>query len=165
MTDSPGPTPKDQRKAREAGQGLVEFPQSLPMALLRAREAVMARIRPMLRTHGVTEQQWRVLRTMADARPMEAGQLAREVFLLRPSLTRILRDLQARGLVQRVASGAGLRRSLLSITDAGRGLIDATIADAAAIQDEIEVIYGAEALAELKRNLATLERSLTRARG
>ena len=42
------------------------FSQSLPMALLRAREAVMRRFRPGLRCHGVTEQQWRVLRALAE---------------------------------------------------------------------------------------------------
>ncbi len=41
------------------------FSSSLPMALLRAREAVMRRFRPGLRDHGVTEQQWRVLRALA----------------------------------------------------------------------------------------------------
>jgi hypothetical protein len=36
--------------------------RALPIALLRAREAVMVRFRPILRYHGVTEQQWRVMR-------------------------------------------------------------------------------------------------------
>ena len=45
---------------------LREFDRSLPMALLRAREAVMARFRPLFRLHGVTEQQWRVLRALRD---------------------------------------------------------------------------------------------------
>ncbi|MFT5000920.1 MAG: hypothetical protein ACI875_001925, partial [Planctomycetota bacterium] len=36
--------------------------KSLPIMLLRAREAVMRRFRPMLRLHDLSEQQWRVLR-------------------------------------------------------------------------------------------------------
>ncbi|MGM3243097.1 hypothetical protein ACS2VP_27140, partial [Bacillus cereus group sp. Bc237] len=44
---------------------LRAFSRSLPMALLRSRESVMVRFRPMLRAHGLTEQQWRVLRAMA----------------------------------------------------------------------------------------------------
>jgi hypothetical protein len=43
------------------------FARSLPMALLKAREAVMVRFRPSLRAHGLTEQQWRVLRIMSVA--------------------------------------------------------------------------------------------------
>ena len=40
---------------------------SLPLQLLKAREAAMARFRPMLRSHGLTEQQWRVIRVLAAA--------------------------------------------------------------------------------------------------
>jgi hypothetical protein len=36
-----------------------EFSRSLPMSLLRAREAVMRQFRPSLRDHGLTEQQSR----------------------------------------------------------------------------------------------------------
>ena len=137
----------------------------LPMALLRAREAVMSRMRPMLRVHGLTEQQWRVLRALADADPMEMSQLARRVFLLRPSLSRIVRDLQARGLVARVVSPSAPKRSLLGITEAGRALIAATVAGVAAVQAEIARIYGAQPLRDLKRGLAALDRLLTRERG
>ena len=37
------------------------FSRSLPMALLKAREEVMAGFRPNLRAHAITEQQWRAL--------------------------------------------------------------------------------------------------------
>lgn len=138
---------------------------TLALALLRAREAVLTRVRPMLRSHGVTEQQWRVLRALADGPPVDTAELARRAFLLRPSLTRILRDLEARGLLERVAPPGGPRRSLLTITGRGRELIAATVAGAAAIQADIERIFGVEALGALKRDLATLERVLTRDRG
>lgn len=39
--------------------------RTLPMALLRLRERVMAEFRPIMSEHGVTEQQWRVLRVLA----------------------------------------------------------------------------------------------------
>src|SRR5215475_8660907 len=75
------------------------FSQSLPMALLRAREAVMRRFRPALRAHGVTEQQWRILRALAHSGPLEVTALAEATFLLAPSLSRIVPDLEARGLI------------------------------------------------------------------
>jgi homoprotocatechuate degradation regulator HpaR len=162
MTQRPRRTETPAGAPGEPGPGLVrDFSQSLPMALLRAREAVMARLRPMLRAHGVTEQQWRVLRTLEHADGLEAAQLARQVFLMRPSLTRILRDLQARGLVVRHASPAGLRRSQVFITPKGVALIEDTRPDAAAANAEIERIYGPEALAALKRELFVLEEGLT----
>jgi homoprotocatechuate degradation regulator HpaR len=139
----------------------ADFTRSLPMALLRAREAVMARVRPALRAHGVSEQQWRVLRTLADSEGLEATQLARRVFLLRPSLTRIVRDLQARGLVGRRPTGPTLRRSLLFITEAGFALIAETAPDAARANAEIRALLGEDQLDVLKQALFSLEAVLT----
>ena len=38
--------------------------RNLPRLLLQAREAVMAHTRPSLREHGLSDQQWRVLRVL-----------------------------------------------------------------------------------------------------
>src|SRR6185437_11881019 len=73
-----------------------EFSRSLPMSLLRAREAVMRQFRPSLRRHDLTEQQWRILRALAAIDAIEVTELARTAFLLGPSLSRILRDLDLR---------------------------------------------------------------------
>src|SRR6266849_5130597 len=70
----PLPQKKPRRTARskppsKAGIRRVpmrEFSRSLPMSLLRAREAVMRHFRPSLRDHGLTEQQWRILRALAS---------------------------------------------------------------------------------------------------
>src|ERR1700722_6444323 len=68
-----------------------EFSRSLPMSLLRAREAVMRQFRPSLRNHGLTEQQWRILRALTAVDTIVVTELARVAFLLGPSLSRILR--------------------------------------------------------------------------
>src|ERR1700749_2431030 len=88
--------------------------QSLPVRLMRTREAVMIRIRPVLRAHGVTEQQWRVLCTVRDLQETEITALAEQVFLLPPSLSRILRDLEARGLMIRRGSPIDHGRAIVS---------------------------------------------------
>ena len=58
-----------------------DFSRSLPMSLLRAREAVMRQFRPSLRQHGLTEQQWRILRALAAIEAVEVTELARTAFL------------------------------------------------------------------------------------
>src|ERR1051326_7374028 len=78
-----------------------EFSRSLPMSLLRAREAVMRQFRPSLRRHELTEQQWRILRALSATDAIEVTELARTAFLLGPSLSRILRDLEGRRLIER----------------------------------------------------------------
>src|SRR4029078_7910286 len=80
-----------------------EFSRSLPMSLLRAREAVMRQFRPSLRRHDLTEQHWRILRALTAVDTIEVTELARVAFLLGPSLSRILRDLEARDLIERRA--------------------------------------------------------------
>ena len=120
----------------------------------------MLRLRPILRSHGVTEQQWRVLRTLANSEGLEATQLARAVFLLRPSLTRILRDLQTRGLVGRRVTGSSLRRSVVTITPKGLALIAEAAPQAARANAEIDTLIGPADLAELKRVLFRIESAL-----
>ena len=95
------------------------------MALLRTREAVMCLFRPGLRSRGVTEQQWRILRALAHAGPMEVTELAEATFLLGPSLSRILPDMEKRQLVSRKQVDSDLRRSVVSLEPKGLRLISA----------------------------------------
>jgi len=139
------------------------FSNSLPMALLRAREAVMRRFRPALRSHGVTEQQWRVLRALAGPTALEISELAAETCLLAPSLSRILPQLEARGLIARQAVPGDLRRSSVVLTGAGLELIAAHAPQSEATYRAIEQRFGTERLGELFALLRDLEHSLATA--
>src|SRR5450631_3159840 len=138
-----------------------DFSRSLPMSLLRAREAVMRQFRPSLRDHGLTEQQWRILRALAALDAIEVTELARVAFLLGPSLSRILRDLEARDLIERRAAKADLRRGVVSISAKGLKLIEAVAPSSEAIYAAITRRYGVRKLAELQDMLHALEGSLS----
>ncbi|WP_291858393.1 homoprotocatechuate degradation operon regulator HpaR [Bradyrhizobium sp.] len=137
-----------------------DFSRSLPMSLLRAREAVMRQFRPSLRLHGLTEQQWRILRALAAAETIEVTELARVAFLLGPSLSRILRDLEARHLIERRVVRADQRRTEVSISAKGLELIKAVAPSSEAIYAAITRRYGARKLAELQDMLGVLEHRL-----
>ncbi|MDD1537663.1 MULTISPECIES: homoprotocatechuate degradation operon regulator HpaR [unclassified Bradyrhizobium] len=137
-----------------------DFSRSLPMSLLRAREAVMRQFRPSLRQHGLTEQQWRILRALAAIEAVEVTELARTAFLLGPSLSRILRDLEARHLIERKTAKADQRRSMVSISKEGVKLMAAVAPNSEAIYAEITRRFGAHKLAELQDMLGELEHSL-----
>lgn len=128
---------------------LRDFERSLPMELLRAREAAMSRFRPMLRDHGLTEQQWRVIRALAHYESMDASELARRSLLLAPSLTRILQHLEAEKLVRRKSDASDQRRSVLALTPRGRRLFATVAPDSAALYEEIEATFGRERMALL----------------
>ena len=134
-----------------------EFSRSLPMALLRARESVMRHFRPSLRAHDLTEQQWRILRALAGVEEIEVTELARAAFLLGPSLSRILRDLESRKLIERRTPKDDLRRNILSITRKGLRLIESVAPTSEAIYAEFARRYGAGKLAELQEMLHSLE--------
>jgi homoprotocatechuate degradation regulator HpaR len=138
-----------------------EFSRSLPMSLLRAREAVMRHFRPSLRDHGLTEQQWRILRALASIDAIEVTELARVAFLLGPSLSRILRDLEARHLIERRPAKADLRRGVVSVSAKGLKLIEAVAPSSEAIYAAITRRYGVRKLAELQDMLHALEGSLS----
>lgn len=154
-------------KAREVSVRRVrmrEFSRSLPMSLLRAREAVMRHFRASLRDHGLTEQQWRILRALASIDAIEVTELARVAFLLGPSLSRILRDLEGRHLIERRVAKADLRRGVVSISAKGVKLIEAAAPSSEAIYAAITRRYGARKLAELQDMLHELEGSLSELR-
>ena len=138
-----------------------EFSSSLPMSLLRAREAVMRHFRASLRDHGLTEQQWRILRALGSVDAIEVTELARVAFLLGPSLSRILRDLEARHLIERRTAKADLRRGVVSISAKGLNLIEAVAPSSEAIYTAITKRYGARKLRELQNMLHELEGSLS----
>ncbi|HEX6999504.1 MAG TPA: homoprotocatechuate degradation operon regulator HpaR [Gammaproteobacteria bacterium] len=99
------------------------FNESLPMLLLRARETAMARFRPVLHAHGVTEQQWRALRALHDLGELTAAGLAEECAILAPSMTRILRNLSDRGLVIVRRSKSDGRELRVKISAKGKRLV------------------------------------------
>ena len=142
-------------KAHPRASGfLADIELSLPLQLLKAREAAMVRFRPMLRRHGLTEQQWRVIRVLAAGEALQGHELARRSLLLAPSLTRILQFCEARRTVRRSAHASDQRRALFELTDKGRKLFDEVAPDAERLYADIAAKFGAEKLAKLYTLLA-----------
>jgi len=92
----------------------------LTLALLQAREAAMQFFRPALKQHGLTEQQWRIVRTLGECGEMESCQLAERVCILKPSLTGILNRMERDGLIRRRKAEHDRRRIYFDLTARGR---------------------------------------------
>src|SRR6478672_2388573 len=97
--------------------------RNLPRLLLQAREAVMAHTRPSLREHGLSDQQWRVLRVLGEHGVVETGRIAREAYILGPSLTGMLARMERDGLVRRERDQADQRRTVVEATPKGLKLV------------------------------------------
>ena len=127
--------------------------KSLPLRLLQAREAVMDMFRPHLYAHGVTEQQWRVLRALAETSGLDAGMLANRVCLLMPSLSRILRDLAAEDLLTRRNNPADRRIAILALTQKGRLLFERMSRESEIIYSALEQSIGTSAYEKMMSDL------------
>lgn len=134
--------------------------RSLAIGLLKAREAVMSHFRPILADHDVTEQQWRVLRALSEAGQLDATEVAEKAFILAPSLTRMLRSLEERGLITREKDEADGRRVLLALAPAGQAVIDEVMPDSRRVYADIDARFGAkriDMLLDMLEELAALK--------
>ena len=123
--------------------------RNLPRLLLQARESVMAHTRPSLREHGLSDQQWRVLRVLGEHGTVETGRVAREAFILGPSLTGVLARMERDGLVRRERDPHDQRRSVVEATARGLKLVQK-------LSHTIEAHYGWMEQSIGKRKLAEL---------
>lgn len=155
--------PRSAQPAARATQAPAFRHRNLPLLLLQAREGVMAQFRPILNAHGVTEQQWRILRALLEHGPMEPRQIGSICRISSPSLAGVLARMDDLGLVQRERLAQDQRRVMVTLTARSHRL-------AAEMAPEIEAAYAAieahvgtafiddfyQALDELNRLLGSL---------
>lgn len=89
----------------------------------------MLHTRPSLREHGLSDQQWRVLRVLGEhaheSGGIETGRVASEAFLLGPSLTGVLTRMERDGLIERQRCPQDARRTVVRATAAGLSKVQA----------------------------------------
>jgi homoprotocatechuate degradation regulator HpaR len=130
--------------------------RNLPLLLLQAREAVMARFRGILNQQGVTEQQWRVIRALLDDSPLEPRQICERCQLLSASAAGVLARMEELGLVLRERMASDQRRVLVSITPRSRAIARRVAPLAEAQYVQIERAVGAGRLAQVYTTLDDL---------
>ena len=108
--------------------------RNLPLLLLHAREGVIARFRPILNAHGVTEQQWRIVRALLERGPLEPRQIGTVCRISSPSLAGVLSRMDDLGLVKRERLANDQRRVKVSLTAKARAL-------ASRLAPQIEAVY------------------------
>lgn len=98
----------------------------------------------MLDRHGVNEQQWRVIRVLAEAGQLDASEVAERANILAPSLTRMIRAMAERGLIEKARDAGDGRRVMLTIAPAGMALLRSVSPDSARIYADLEARFGTE---------------------
>jgi homoprotocatechuate degradation regulator HpaR len=136
-------------KTKANGIAMRPFARSLPMQLLRAREALMQEFRPRLRKQGLSEQQWRVLRALAEAGSMDINALGEMCQIHPASLSRMLPNLEDEGRIERRTDRDDQRYVIVSITAKGRTLFQRMAKESEQIYASIERRIGSQELRAL----------------
>ncbi|MFC0400059.1 MarR family winged helix-turn-helix transcriptional regulator [Paraburkholderia rhizosphaerae] len=102
---------------------------------------------------GVSEEHWRILHAVSDEAGHSMSELAEQVLLNLPALTKNVDKLVSRGLVQRSADDYDSRKVLIFITDRGIKLLARLQPGVDAHHAAIEDALGARNAKQLKRLL------------
>lgn len=120
----------------------------------------MALMRPVLRAHGVSEQQWRILRALSRTEPLDKTSLSTRAMLLMPSLLRMLKELERLGFVSSVPAPGNRRMQRILLTSDGARLVRRVSADIEKKNLEIRQIAGAALVDDITRALNLLQARL-----
>ncbi|TSH93134.1 MarR family transcriptional regulator [Verticiella sediminum] len=133
----------------------------LAALLAQASQLISAEFHQVVRAHGVSVPEWRVLASLAGSGEMSIGGLAQLSVTKQPTLTRMLDRIAAKGYVERVSHDTDRRVTLVRITEKG----ERTVADLIRLAKEHEQrvlepfgLARAEALKSTLRGMIALRR-------
>lgn len=110
--------PRDANRA--IGTELYE--RAFMIELLRLRDGMKEQFKPILKNHGMTDQNWRILKVVVDFGPIEVTQISRAAVIPPASLSRILPKMEAAKLVVRSVNPDDMRRTMIEATPKGRSM-------------------------------------------
>jgi len=116
--------------------------RNLPLLLLQARERLMVRFRPILNDNNITEQQWRILRVLLDAKALEPREIGELCRISSPSLVGVLNRMEELGLISRRRFEQDQRRVRVTPTARSRALATRMAPQIEAVYRDIEELIG-----------------------
>lgn len=121
------------------------------VSLLVAAEYVEQAIAPVWEQHGITGDQYNVLRILRGVHPggHPRCEVARRMIRRAPDVTRMLDRLVRRRLVARVRNPDDRRESVATITRAGLALLEQVDPDLHAVQREVTTVLAERDLRQL----------------
>lgn len=96
---------------------------NLPQLLLKARESVFSHFRPIISHFGLTEQQWRVLRTVSEHQQLEPREICDRCQILSSSMAGVLARMEDMGLIERSRFPDDQRRVLVRPAAKGEQIV------------------------------------------
>ena len=133
----------------------------LAALLAQASQLISSEFHEVVRSHGLSVSEWRVLATLAGSEPISIGRLAQVAVLKQPTVTRMLDRMQAKGQVERLAHDGDRRVTLVRIAANGNRMVARLIALARDHEAKVLEPFGlarAEGLKTTLRRIIELHR-------
>jgi DNA-binding MarR family transcriptional regulator len=121
-----------------------------------ANHALYKQFDSEVRAAGLTSIEWRVLATLHDGEPLTVSQLAHEVLSKQPTVTKLVQRMGDQGWVALRDDPMDQRRTLVSVTPAGRRLVKPLVDKARAHEARLLRSLGASEKAALRKLLGKL---------
>jgi homoprotocatechuate degradation regulator HpaR len=116
--------------------------RNLPLLLMQARERIISYFRPVLNVHGITEQQWRIVRVLLEVPALEPRQIGELCAISSPSMAGVLERMERAGYITRRRVEHDQRRVLVSLTAKSRRLAADMAPEIDATYQRIEKLLG-----------------------
>lgn len=98
--------------------------QELYVVLQRTADWLMADVQSLLKGHGLSHQQYNVLRILRGVKgPLNCTEIANRMINRDPDMTRLLDRMETRGWIERARAVEDRRVVLASITESGMALL------------------------------------------
>ena len=123
--------------------------RNLPQLFLKAREELLCHFRPIISHFGLTEQQWRILRTLSEMEQLEPREICEICHILSPSMTGVLSRMEEMNLVTRERMPEDQRRVIVRLTPKSEQLVSELGPLIVEQYKVIEQAFGPELIQEL----------------
>jgi DNA-binding MarR family transcriptional regulator len=127
--------------------------QYLAALLAQASHLISSEFHEVVRAHGFSVSEWRVLASLADGDATPIGHLAEVAVLKQPTLTRLLDRMEEKRQVERLPHDSDRRITLVRITPAGSKTVSELIALAKAHEERVLEPFGLKRAEDLKTTL------------
>jgi DNA-binding MarR family transcriptional regulator len=161
QVDDTGSDPKPEPAAPRGASGgaclaAAELPfvdNYLPALLAQASELISGEFHLVVRAHGLSVPEWRVLATLSGGHALTTGKLAQVSLTKGPTATRMLDRMEGRGQVERLPHAADRRVTRVRITPEGQRTVSALIDLARAHEQRVLEPFGLRQAEALKATL------------
>lgn len=134
----------------EAGRFVDNYLSAL---LAQASHAISAEFHIVVREHGFSVSEWRVMASLAGDTPISIGRLAQLTLIKQPTVTRLLDRMEAAGHVERIPHDSDRRITLVRITRSGTKTVEKLIGLASEHEQRVLEPFGLERAEALKTTL------------